>query len=162
MNWIARTLILGSFALAGNALAVAAQPPLDLHSPPEAVAKQLHKINEQLADGETYSEISVDDRSKVRAALGRITGAIEVAGGRPLSPEAETNAFNDQEIVNTILTQAKEDSRLVCERERQMGSNRIVSKCMTVAERNRLRDQGQKAARDLSQRQLQWTPAAGR
>lgn len=161
MNWFARTLILGTFALAGNALAAAAQAPLDLHSSADDVNRQIQKINEQMADGKTYAEISVENRSKVREALGRITGALEASGGRPLNPEAENSAFNDQEIVNTLLTNAKEDSRLICERERQMGSNRIVSKCMSVAERRRLREQGQKATMDLSQRQLPFDPRAG-
>lgn len=158
MNWFVRTILLTSFGFSGGAAAAAATVPLDLHNSPDVVAKQLHTINAQMNDGETYAEISPENRGRVREALGRITGALEKAGGRPLSPEAENQAFNDQEIVNTLLTSAKEDSRVVCERERQMGSNRVTSKCMTVAERRRLREQGEKATRDLSQRALQRDP----
>lgn len=158
MKLFVRALVLTSFALAGNAWAAATQPVLDLHNPADVVAKQLQTINAQMNDGKTYSEISPEDRGRVREALGRITGALEVAGGRPLTAEAESQAFNDQEVVNTILTSAKEDSRLVCQRERQVGSNRITSQCMTVAERRRLREQGQRATRDMSQRQLQFDP----
>lgn len=161
MKRFVSALLVSSLALAASAFAAPAQAPLDLHNSPDVVAKQLQKINTQMADGETYAEISVENRSKVREALGRITGALEASGGRPLTPEAETQAFNDQEIVNTLLTGAKEDSRVVCERERQMGSNRITSKCMTVAERRRLREQGERATRDLSQRQLQFDPRNG-
>ncbi len=161
MKTFVRTLLLSSLVLAASAVAAPAQAPLDLHNSSEVVAKQLQKINKELADGETYSEISVENRSKVREALGRITAALDAAGGRPLTAEAETQAFNDQEVVNTLLTGAKEDSRVVCEREKQMGSNRITSKCMTVAERRRLREQGERATRDLSQRQLQFDPRGG-
>ncbi|HEY0335436.1 MAG TPA: hypothetical protein VGC74_17330 [Stenotrophomonas sp.] len=162
MNWLVRTIALSTLCLAGPAFAAAKVVPLDLHTSAEAANKQLQTINTQMNDGETFAEISPEDRSRVREALGRITGALEKANGHPLTPEAETQAFNDQEIVNTLLTQAKDDSRVVCERERQMGSNRITSKCMTVAERRRLREQGEKAVRDLSQRQLTRSPGAGR
>jgi len=158
MNWFLRSVVLSACCLAGSAVAASKNPPLDLHNAPDVVAKQLHQINQHMNDGETYAEISPENRSRVREALGRIQGAIEKANGQPLTPEAENQAFNDQEIVNTLLTQAKEDSRLVCERERQMGSNRVTSRCMTVAERARLREQAQKANRDLSQRQLQRDP----
>jgi len=162
MNWLVRTLVLASFALAGSAVAAPVAVPLDLHNSPDVVDKQLKKINEQMNDGETFAEISPENRGRVREALGRINGALENANGHPLTPEAQNQAFNDQEIVNTLLTNAKDDSRVVCERERQMGSNRITSKCMTVAERRRLREQGEKATRDLQQRQLTSSPSIGR
>jgi len=158
MNRFFRLAALSMLVMAGQAMAADKTVPLDLHNAPDVVAKQLQKINQDMNDGETYAEISPENRSRVREALGRITGALETANGRPLSGEAENQAFNDQEIVNTLLTNAKEDSRVVCERDRQMGSNRITSKCMTVAERTRLREQAQKANRDLSQRQLQRDP----
>lgn len=158
MNWFVRTVVLSSLCLAGTAFAASKNPPLDLHNSADVVTKQLHQINQDMNDGETYAEISPENRSRVREALGRIQGALEKSNGRPLTPEAENQAFNDQEIVNTLLTQAKEDSRVVCERERQMGSNRVTSKCMTVAERARLREQAQKANRDMAQRQLQRDP----
>jgi len=162
MNWLVRTVVLTSLVLAGNAAAAPAAVPLDLHNSPDVVDKQLKKINEQMNDGETFAEISPENRGRVREALGRINGALENANGHPLTPEAQVQAFNDQETVNTLLTSAKEDSRVVCERERQMGSNRVTSKCMTIAERRRVREQGQKATQDLQQRQLTRSPALDR
>ncbi|MEL5920715.1 hypothetical protein AAGG60_21830, partial [Stenotrophomonas maltophilia] len=53
---------------------------------------------------------------------------------------------NDQQVVNTGLTQAREDSRLICQREKPIGSNRTTTQCRTVAERARPK---QRANQDL-------------
>ena len=111
---------------------------LDVMSP---FAEQRHVIEKKLADGKTYSEISVADRSKVREALTRISSEIEQAGDvKSLSPAQQARVFNDQEVVNTILTKASEDSRLVCERVEKIGTHRKTTSCMTVAERRRNSD----------------------
>ena len=47
--------------------------------------------------------------------------------------------FNQQEIVNTLLTRAAADSRQVCERIEKTGSHRKTTVCRTVAERERRR-----------------------
>jgi hypothetical protein len=59
--------------------------------------------------------------------------------------------FNDQEVVNTLLTQARADSRLVCDRSRPTGSHRRQTKCQTVAERRRRMESDQ----DHLQRRIQ-------
>jgi hypothetical protein len=51
--------------------------------------------------------------------------------------------FNDQALINAILTQAGEDSRLVCTRERPVGSRRPITHCVTVAEKRRHREEVQ-------------------
>jgi hypothetical protein len=40
-----------------------------------------------------------------------------------VSPQDRTEIFNDQEVINTIMTRAHADSRMVCRRERTTGSN---------------------------------------
>ena len=131
-----RSLALLLFVVSGSALA-AAQPPLDLHQPTAQVKAQIDKINADLAGGEVYSEISLDDRSQVREALTRITSRIDRNGEGTLPSQQEATTMNDQELVNTILTKAREDSRLVCIREKTIGSHRVTSNCMTVAQRRR-------------------------
>ncbi|KAF1711329.1 hypothetical protein CSC70_05310 [Pseudoxanthomonas kalamensis DSM 18571] len=118
---------------------------LDLH---QSFIEQRQAIERDLADGETYSEISSDDRKKVKTALDRISSSLAVAGGLTTLDEAKkAELFNDQELVNAILTQAGEDSRLVCTREKKVGSHRTTTNCMTVAERRRAREQSQDAVR---------------
>jgi hypothetical protein len=149
--------LLGAFP----AMAAPSKMPLDLHRTAPEVKAQIKVIQEQLADGATYSEIAPEQRSQVSEALGRITAKLEWDGAvSRISGSGQADAFNDQEVINTILTKAKDDSRLVCKHERATGSNRLSSNCMTVAERRRLKEQGQKAIRDLRDRNVQVDPRA--
>ena len=76
--------------------------------------------------------------AEVREALDRISRELEgVDSVAELAEPAKVTVFNEQERINTILTQAKADSRLVCDHSRPTGSNRKVTKCQTVAERRR-------------------------
>lgn len=108
-------------------------------------AEQRQKVDADLADGETYSEISAAKRVEVVAALDRIETLL---GGRPVSALSEAekvDLMNDQSLINTHLTQAAEDSRLVCRREAVVGSRLQRSQCLTVAERRRQREQSKDA-----------------
>lgn len=95
-----------------------------------------------LGDGETYVEISPEDRDTVLGALSRIASTLgSVPGGvESLPSPSRMQVFNDQELVNTLLTRAREDSRLVCAREKKVGSHRHVNVCRTVADRRRDRE----------------------
>ncbi|UOV06523.1 hypothetical protein MUU77_15040 [Pseudoxanthomonas sp. F37] len=110
--------------------------------------RQKEKIIADLGNGETYAEIKPEEQVEVRNALTRISDALQKAGGvDQLSAEDKAKVFNDQELVNTILTRAHEDSRLVCTREKKVGSHRITNTCKTVAERRRDREESQGALR---------------
>ncbi|MCX7032492.1 MAG: hypothetical protein NT046_00745 [Arenimonas sp.] len=107
---------------------------------------QRTQIEKDLADGDTYVEISSADRGRVKASLERISALLE--GGKTpeaLSADQKVDLYNNQEIINTILTQAAADSRKVCTREAATGSNRRVTTCTTVAERTRRREKDQEA-----------------
>lgn len=98
---------------------------------------------------EDYRAISDDDRAAVHQALARIrTNVGDASSVDALSPAMRTAVFNDQEVVNTILTRARADSRLVCERVRLTGSNRREQVCLTVAERRELRDNSKDVLRN--------------
>jgi hypothetical protein len=104
-------------------------------------AAQRAQIEADLADGKTYAEISRNDRAKVRESLDRIGATLAgVESIDALNPDAKARVFNDQELVNQILTAAAADSRLICERTAKTGSNRKITTCETVAERNRRRE----------------------
>lgn len=112
-------------------------------------AEQRKAIEADLADGETYSEISMEDRATVNQALNRIAGLFQTYGSvERLSWEDRTQMFNDQEQINNILTKAGEDSRLVCRREKKVGSHRVTTQCSTVANRRRAMEDSQNVLRD--------------
>ena len=101
-------------------------------------------IIKDLDGGKVYSEISQKERNDVRDALNRISGALQAPSGvQGLNEDQKARVFNDQELVNSILTRAGEDSRLVCTREKVVGSHRPTTQCQTVAERRRIRENDQ-------------------
>lgn len=111
-------------------------------------AEQRQAIEKKLADGKTYSELDGKERSLVKEALGRISEALESGGGIVALTETQKAAvFNDQEMINNILTKAGEDSRLICDRVAPVGSHRKVTTCLTVAERRRMRESSQDSMR---------------
>lgn len=118
---------------------------LDLSSSFQA---QRDAIMAALGDGKTYAEISAEDRQRVTGSLNRISGLLGDAQSVNQLPEAtKVEVFNEQELVNGVLTQAREDSRLVCTREKKVGSHRTTTMCRTVAERRRDMEQSQGALR---------------
>lgn len=106
--------------------------------------EQRTAILKDLDGGKVYSEITPKERGDVKDALNRISGALQAPSGvNGLTEEDKARVFNDQELVNSILTRAGEDSRLVCTREKKTGSHRPTTQCLTVAERRRMADSGQ-------------------
>ncbi|WP_267473083.1 hypothetical protein [Stenotrophomonas rhizophila] len=113
--------------------------------PGKSLSEQIARIETELNDGETYAELKLEQRSQVREALGRMRGTLEQHPNQATLPDAaKTELYNDQQVVNTVLTQAREDSRLICRREKAIGSNMATTQCMTVAQRQRMKDKAQK------------------
>ena len=79
----------------------------------------------------------------------RIERTIETRGSTELSADEQVTVFNDQEVVNTVLTSAKDDSRMVCQRVRAVGSNMVTSQCMTVAQRREMRRNSERNMNDV-------------
>lgn len=141
-------VLVTGLALSTSALAAGKEPVLQ---PGKPLLPQIEQIEKQLGDGETYAELSGPDRTRVRETLARLRGAGEQYAEGVVMPESvRTQVFNDQEVVNTVLTQAREDSRLICRREKAIGSNRTTTQCSTVAERARQREA---ADRDMTRAQ---------
>jgi hypothetical protein len=144
------TVLVLALLVAGAAEAKRDEAPVKM-SESEPVAAQIERVQAAL-NSEHYSEITQEEKGRVQQALGRIQQKME---GHSLSSELNaqdrTAVFNDQELVNTVLAKAKEDSRLVCRRERSTGSNMQQSVCMTVAQRRRATDNGRALLNDHQQ-----------
>ncbi|QHB72491.1 hypothetical protein GQ674_14840 [Stenotrophomonas sp. 364] len=116
----------------------------DVFVPGKPLAEQIQRIEGEMGDGKTYAELKLEDRSRVREALGRMRITLERFPDESGIPAvAKTDLFNDQQIVNTLLTQAREDSRLICRREKATGSNFAVTQCLTLAQRERNKNDAQ-------------------
>ncbi|NND44718.1 MAG: hypothetical protein HKN58_05305 [Xanthomonadales bacterium] len=102
----------------------------------EAFEQERATILEDIDSGVIYSEISHKDANTVRDALKRISTALAtVDNPRELDQEKLVVLYNDQNLVNTILTMAENDSRQVCRRRGRLGTNFKTTTCETVAER---------------------------
>ncbi len=145
-------LIAACMLVAGSATAADTGTRVDVD---REFASQRDGILKELGDGKTYSEIEAADREKVKAALARIATALDQAGSvDQLKEQQKVDVFNDQELVNNILTKAGEDSRLVCKRIKKTGSHMSSNQCMTVAARNRAMEHAQEELRRTPAHQL--------
>jgi hypothetical protein len=139
-----KTTILLSICLACALSSVAhasktSEANLDIESRP--FSQQAAQIRADLAASDKYSEISPADRDTVLRLLARIEdllASVDKVDALPM--QSKVDLFNDQEQVNTILTGARADSRMICRREIATGSHRKQQTCMTVAERERRRE----------------------
>ncbi|MEA9586878.1 hypothetical protein VC279_15550 [Xanthomonas sp. WHRI 10064A] len=141
---------LPAFAAGKKAVDVEAQPPF---------AEQAEQVRLDLRSGEKYSELGTDDRSRVLSALQRIETALQ---SRPapaeLTPESKMAVFNDQALVNALLSKAGEESRMICQRVRAVGSNLSTTQCMTAAERRRLRENNKDELTRMQRQTVQRQP----
>lgn len=116
--------------------ALANNSPLELSK--GDFAAQRAEIEKHLADGTTYVEISPADRGQLVEALERIATQLQDGGSvDALAGPALAAVLEDEKLVNDTLKIAARDSRVVCERQHTIGSNRPQRVCQTVAERAR-------------------------
>ncbi|WP_313179493.1 hypothetical protein [Stenotrophomonas sp.] len=155
------TMVVMLLGLSAAAQAASEKPvvQMDRQAP---VAEQVRQVEKALDNGE-YAEISADDRAQVRQSLERITLRVgDRQTAQELPPAVQNEVFNDQERINTILTRAHADSRLVCQHTRTTGSNMPKSRCLTVAERRRIEEKGKALLNDQRSYRTLSPPPAGR
>lgn len=152
------TLLLGLVLAAAATTAHASSAGQDLNVQNQPLNAQAAKIRTELADGETYSEITPADRDTVLGLLQQMETQLEAAGGvEAMSEPQQVELFNAQEQINTILTGVRADSRVICRRTQVTGSHRRQVNCNTVAELRRQREQSQQ---ELEHRR-RMTPCVG-
>lgn len=133
----------------GTGLAQAKAAPevlLDLQAAPtaEAFEARREQITLAIADKEAFAELRAADRKVVLDTLGHIGTKLEASGSVAALDDGERSALLQRQAeLNSILETARKDSRLVCTREKTMGSNFRRSVCMTVAQRRRNSEQAQ-------------------
>ncbi len=122
-----------------------AEVKLDANLP---VAAQVSAI-EKAIDSEDYSEIAREDKTNLQQALGRIQTRLgDQERVDQLDPQGRAEILKDQDVVNTILARAWSDSRMVCSRERTVGSNMAKRVCTTAAQRRRIDEASRRSFED--------------
>lgn len=116
-----------------------------------SLAEQRALIEGAIKDADDYAELRAADRKQMREALDGMAGQLETAGTLAALSDADRSALlAQQDEVNGILETAHGDSRLVCKREKEIGSNFRRNVCMTVAQRRRMSEQAQQMGQPQS------------
>lgn len=120
--------------------------PLALHANETSVdLGQIRVEQEQIRAGVgaaagSYAALPAATRAEL---LRKQEGLLRLIAGKSamseLSPEQRTEAINTLEWIKATITDA-DDDRMVCTRERTVGSNRIQSVCRTQAQAQQARE----------------------
>ena len=134
--FIALALLLPMLAIAGN------EKSLDLNK----VIVQQKQIRSDLMASKDYRGLNEAQRTEL---LSRQDSLLRMLEGKEtsadLTQEQQIRAFNDLEWIEAALNNAEGD-RMVCRRERTLGSNRITRVCRTAAQMELEREQARDAA----------------
>jgi hypothetical protein len=91
-----------------------------------------------------YSHFTDAERKAIFAKQDEVTALIDgKAAIDELGPDGKIALANALEGVKALVARA-EDSRLICERVKPIGSNRPENKCISVGQRRRLREAAQR------------------
>lgn len=104
--------------------------------------------------GEHFAELDAQGRAAVIEGLDRMQAILGSATSiDQLDAEAKVELFNEQALVNEVLTQAQRDSRLTCKRNRTVNSRISNTECHTAAEWERRRERARKLM-DMNKRSV--------
>jgi hypothetical protein len=130
--------LLGLGALAGTAVAGGS---VDLPTIPE-LRQQLTDLKHDLP-GDT--RLNANKKVEIQDAIARIEQRIQGRDTYGSMDDAQRNDMvNDVSLIHFALVN-KDDDRLICKRERAIGSNRITSTCATAAQWEEARKRSQEA-----------------
>ena len=135
--------------LAGASAAHAARPVTATQAP-DAIRTQVDKIHAEAKAGKRgWDNISAEKKTQLTTARDRVVALLD--GKKNAAELQEQERTELTQVLNDINTLAKEadDERMVCTREKAVGSNFPIETCMTVAQRRAQRE----ASQDSTERQ---------
>lgn len=98
-------------------------------------------LERAVRESDQYRDMQEQDRRELAKALDRMERTLaSIASVQELGDDARTQLYNDQEMINNVLTQVRDDSRMICKREKKVGSHRVTNICITAGERRRRRE----------------------
>ena len=100
----------------------------------EAFADISQNVRRQMDPGGKYEFVPADERTKIDKSFTEMTALFEQYGTvSAMNQDAKVKLFNDQEIVNSILTKRDRD-RVICTNKAPIGSHIPVTTCHTYAQ----------------------------
>ncbi|MEQ1513467.1 MAG: hypothetical protein ABL934_12435, partial [Lysobacteraceae bacterium] len=105
------------------------------------IVTQQTQLRQQVVAGKgAFKDMSKAERNALAERQDRV---LQMLGGsqtmEDMPPDQRTVVFNDLEWIKAAVTKA-EDERMICEYTRTVGSNRMVSVCMTAKAQRENRD----------------------
>lgn len=148
---IATQALICLLALSASASAKDAAPVLSPEAGKQRFLEDAHDVRRDLKrHDKKYAELAGEDRKQVLAALDRMEQTMTpVSSVSELDDASHAQLREDQQLVNSLLAKAVEDSRRVCRRIKPVGSNMAKLLCETVAERQRRIAEESKEVRQL-------------
>lgn len=145
-RWFRPVVLAVALALLAGASAAHAAKELAISQSTDTILSELGKIQAEAKAGKRgWDNISKEKRDEVTTQGDRVVALLDgKKSAKELQPEERTELTTALERINTLAKEA-EDERMVCTRERKVGSNFPVNTCMTVAERRRQREQSQQS-----------------
>lgn len=144
-----RNIVLGSILLAVSPLVLAKEKePVSRIDNGLPVAEQMAQV-EALLVHEDYAELGADGRRQVREAIANIHRLMDGHESiQQVHPDRRVDIFNEESTINQLMTQAAADSRMICRREKTIGSKLPTQVCATAAAFRRAASDSQRMLRD--------------
>jgi hypothetical protein len=140
-----RNLVL-AVVLAGSCLAMPAANAAD-EKPFDTVAvmeKQDRIRRDVSANAAGFSSLSTDKRRELLERQDALIGIIDGRRYDELSAEERAQASSEIAWIDSVTRQVA-DERLICERTRKSGTNRVERVCMTAQQKREAREKAEKA-----------------
>lgn len=152
---MAAVLLLGLFAAPMvPAETTPASTPESLKLEPAEFLASRDAIEKEIRASAVFRELDLAERKEVTRALDRMERVLTgIDSVEALDPPVRTQLFNDQELVNNLLTRAQSDDRVVCQRSKRVGSKLYSNTCLTVGDRRRSKESVQE---EIQRLQRQW------
>ena len=99
-----------------------------------------HTVREAVASGRRFRHLDNETRQRLFGAQDQLFGLLEGKESiEELDNDEQVAVYNAQGVVNAVLADAELD-REVCTREQALGSHRVQTVCMTIREREEMRE----------------------
>ena len=134
-----------------SAIAADKSAPAVNASDKESFATVAEWVRTQMKDGGRYAETNASERTRVNTRLDEMAVLFESKSSvDQMSTDQKVTLLNSQEEVNAILGK-RDGDRLICKRERPIGSNIPVKICETARQ---IEERRRKDTKDIRDRQI--------
>jgi hypothetical protein len=114
----------------------------------EAFAAVAQNVRREMDHGGKYEFVPTDERAKIDRSFAEMTALFDQYGTvAAMNQDAKVKLFNDQEVVNSILTRRDRD-RVICTNRAPIGSHIAKTTCHTYAQEVEARQETQKQMSD--------------